>query len=236
MRANTSLISHILGSHPQINGYYEMHQHYCNNDDLIKQTQRLTANKETNKKNQAHRYLFDKILHNKYQFLLTPLQQAKPSKKIMIFISTRPAAQTIKSIMYLFANKKSQHVYAQADQAVQYYIERLNYLSQFCQQNKQQYYYYDADLIRTNTDKSLRRIEYWLSLTIPLKENYQLFSLTGQAKIGDSSENMKTGQIIQKQRNYDDIILPSHLLQRAEDISQHYRQHMINHAMDTLIF
>ena len=25
MRANTSLISHILGSHPQISGYYEMH-------------------------------------------------------------------------------------------------------------------------------------------------------------------------------------------------------------------
>jgi len=37
MRAFTSLAGHILGSHPQINGYYEMHLSYQHAAALDKQ-------------------------------------------------------------------------------------------------------------------------------------------------------------------------------------------------------
>ena len=37
MRAYSSLIGHILGSHPHINGYYEMHLSYSGMADLDEQ-------------------------------------------------------------------------------------------------------------------------------------------------------------------------------------------------------
>jgi len=37
MRANTSLFGHILGSSPEINGYYEMHISYYSWKSLIRQ-------------------------------------------------------------------------------------------------------------------------------------------------------------------------------------------------------
>ncbi|MBM4190547.1 MAG: hypothetical protein FJ210_07540, partial [Betaproteobacteria bacterium] len=37
MRAFTSLAGHILGSHPQINGYYEMHISYADAAALDRQ-------------------------------------------------------------------------------------------------------------------------------------------------------------------------------------------------------
>ena len=37
MRAYTSLVGHILGSHPEIDGYYEMHRSYVLADDLDRQ-------------------------------------------------------------------------------------------------------------------------------------------------------------------------------------------------------
>ena len=61
MRANTSLMGHILGSHKQIYGYYEMHLSYRTENDLIKQKE-LYATKDVIKS--SSRYLFDKILHN----------------------------------------------------------------------------------------------------------------------------------------------------------------------------
>ncbi|QQZ27263.1 hypothetical protein HMY34_16720 [Thiothrix subterranea] len=37
MRAYSSLLGHIIGSQPRINGYYEMHQSYLSDADLAQQ-------------------------------------------------------------------------------------------------------------------------------------------------------------------------------------------------------
>ena len=117
MRANTSLMSHILGSHPQISGYYEMHLSYLTENDLIKQEQLLIDKQESNKafKNSRH-FLFDKILHNDYELILENLVPEQiPTlgySKFRILISIRPPEQTIKSIVNLFRHKKTEHPYA----------------------------------------------------------------------------------------------------------------------------
>ena len=63
MRAYSSLIGHILGSHPHINGYYEMHLSYTSASDLDQQL-RLYMQTETPEPGSI--YLFDKPLHNDY--------------------------------------------------------------------------------------------------------------------------------------------------------------------------
>jgi hypothetical protein len=63
MRAFTSLAGHILGSHPQINGYYEMHISY---DDASALDRQLEVFRRGDVPKADSRYLFDKLLHNDY--------------------------------------------------------------------------------------------------------------------------------------------------------------------------
>ncbi len=231
MRANTSLISHILGSHNEISGYYEMHLSYVTENDLLKQ-EKVFSDKEAGHDiiTSSTKYLFDKLLHNDYDLVLENLS----SKKIKILVSIRPAEQTLKSIINLFRNKNNGHPYADPEQVVHYYIERITALAKFCTHYRDKYYYYDADLIRTKPQETLARIKNWLSLKTPLTDQYHIFSLTGQAGAGDSSDNMKKGRIIQSRTNYKDIKIPSHLLQKAITETRKHKQLIVTHAIDSI--
>ena len=238
MRANSSLISHILGSHPQISGYYEMHQSYLSENDLLIQKERYLS--RDNIKNGTV-YLFDKLLHNKYQLKLEALGLESPGLEklelntIKILVAIRPPEQSIKSIINLFRKKKSAHPYADPKLAIEYYNNRILQLAQFCEHYKNCYYYYDADFIRTEPQKSLLTIQHWLSLQSPLNEQYQIFSQTGLARAGDSSDNMKKGTIIKKQSNYDAIEIPSTILSTIIKNTAKYRQAIINNAKESLV-
>jgi len=224
MRANTSLIGHILGSHPQINGYYEMHQNYLSEDDLLLQKQHYLLN-DSIKKNSC--YFFDKLLHNKYQLIL----QFLDIKNVTVFVSIRSPEQSIKSIVHLFSCKKIQHPYSIPELAIEYYRQRIAELVAFCERYKGKYYYYDADLIRNKPEKLLAAMQDWLSLNYPLKEQYQLFSQTGRMGAGDSSDNMKTGIIIKQQYHYNAIIIPINLLTQVIQETEQQRLFIINHAI-----
>ncbi len=224
MRANTSLMGHILGSHPNINGYYEMHQSYLSADDLLVQKQRYLLN-DSIKENSY--YFFDKLLHNHYQLALQNLDL----KQVLVFVSIRSPEQSIKSIIHLFRHKKTQHAYATPELAINYYHHRITKLVTFCEQYKDKYYYYDADFIRNQPKKLLPAMQDWLKLNSPLKEQYQLFSQTGRMGAGDSSDNMKAGAIIKQQNNYKDIIVPMDLLNRVIKKTEQQRLFIIKHAI-----
>ena len=98
MRAYTSLVGHLLGSHPEIDGYYEMHQSYASAEDLARQAQRYA---EQHSLKPGSRYLFDKLLHNDYTLAL---EQLDPDRTIVL-MALRPPEPTLKSIVSLFARK-----------------------------------------------------------------------------------------------------------------------------------
>lgn len=227
MRANTSLMSHILGSHPQISGYYEMHLSYRTKSDLLKQ-QDLYSSKDVIKS--SSQYLFDKLLHNDYELLLEELDLTK----IKLLVSIRQPEQSIKSIINLFQNKETEHSYAHPEAAIKYYRDRIMSLAKFCELYKGCYYYYDADLIRSKPKECLAQLQNWLSLESPLTEQYQMFSQTGKAGAGDSSANMTKGKIIQQQTNYEALEIPSDLLSKVQKESAQHRQLMIENALESL--
>ena len=121
MRAFTSLAGHILGSHPRINGYFEMHISHDDASALDKQLEVLQQH-ETLKKN-SH-YLFDKLLHNDYRFNPGRLDLTD----IKILVSLMEPEQTIKSIVDLFEKKIPEDLYASPVEAANYYIERVEML------------------------------------------------------------------------------------------------------------
>ncbi len=234
MRANTSLISHLLGSHPQICGYYEMHQDYRSAKDLQQQQHILQSSSDCAEK-QPDAWLFDKILHNQYAFMLNNLSEAVPQRNIKILLAIRSPEQSIKSIVNLFRRKQNSHKYGEVSGAARYYLQRVAQLHNFCLNNKAAYYYFDADLIRSTPEETLKRLQNWLELNSPLSDKYAIFSLTGKERAGDSSENMTQGKIITQQNNYADINIPDNLLKQINMETGNFRKQIIEHAIDSIM-
>ncbi len=227
MRAFTSLAGHILGSHPAINGYFEMHISYDDATALDKQLDVLQAS-ETIKDN-SH-YLFDKLLHNDYQLKHEQLVRTD----IKILVSLLEPEQTIKSIVDLFTQKQTQELYASPVEATNYYIERVETLAEFCKSVNQRYYYYDAELFQAAPDRLLARLSSWLELDTPLSERYQIFSQTGNARKGDSSKRIQSGKIDKTKTDYSHISVPQDEMRRALRVYRDCRQTILENATDSI--
>jgi len=227
MRAYTSLVGHLLRSHPEIDGYYEMHQSYTSAEDLEDQAQRYA---EQHGLKPGGRYLFDKLLHNDYTLAL---EQLDPDRTIVL-MALRPPEPTLKSIVSLFARKPGHDPYADPAGAATYYIERLHALAAFGQQHPRRFYYFDAELIRSNTTRVLAALGQWLQLDSALTERYQSFARTGVAGAGDSSPAIAAGHVIHQKKNYPDVALDAESLQRAREAYQDCRRQLVARATAAL--
>ncbi|MBI1285032.1 MAG: hypothetical protein GC183_11925 [Thiobacillus sp.] len=225
MRAYTSLLGHILGSHPQIDGYYEMHRSYASGADLERQVRDYAAQEHPKP---GSRYLFDKLLHNDFT-----LDLALPGLgDAVTLVALRQPEPTLKSIVSLFAKKDIDDLYADPAGATTYYVERLHALAAFGRQQPQRYFYFDAERVHNDTRRLLDDLGRWLQLASPLTERYQLFSQTGTAGKGDSSPAIASGHIIRQQSRYPDITLDPALLQQATQAYRHCRQQLLAGAIN----
>ncbi len=223
MRAYSSLIGHILGSHARINGYYEMHQGYQSAQDLqrsIEQYRQHDAIKPDS------RFFFDKLLHNDYPLDLN----LPPLKHATVLLALRPPEASIKSIIKLFRQKPQKHRYAEAAQAARYYRQRLAFLDAFSQQYAGRFYYFDAELIQSDSHNLLQTLTDWLQLDTPLQAQYQTFARSGQARAGDSSDAIRSGRIMPPTNPHDDIVLTPTLLQSAQQDYANVRNRLISHS------
>jgi len=226
MRAFTSLAGHILGSHPQINGYYEMHISY---EDVSALDRQLDVFLKSDALKENSRYLFDKLLHNDY--LLIPEQLGLTNIKILI--SLLEPEHTIKSIVHLFAQKEIEDLYASPVEAANYYIARVKTLADFSRTANQPYYYFDAEMLQRAPEKLLPKLSDWLELDSPLSERYQIFNQTGKAGKGDSSRRIHRGSIDKTRIDYSHIAIPQDALRAAQQAYQECRRQLIGNAADS---
>jgi hypothetical protein len=227
MRAFTSLAGHILGSHPQINGYYEMHISY---EDASALDRQLDVFLEGDALKENSRYLFDKLLHNDYS--LKPEQIGLANIKILI--SLLEPEQTIKSIVDLFAQKEIADPYASPIEAANYYIARIQAIADFSRTADRPYYYFDAELFQHAPETLLPKLSDWLELDTPLSERYQIFSHTGKPRKGDSSERIHSGTIDRTPVDYSHVAIPEEVLDAAREVYRECRRQIIGNAADSL--
>ncbi len=228
MRALTSLAGHLLGSHPQINGYYEMHLGY---EDATALDRQLEAYLEHDTLKEDSRYLFDKLLHNDY--VLRPEQLGQTD--IHILISLREPDHTIKSIVGLFAQRAEEtSPYASPVEAGNYYIARLEALAAFSRTAARPYHYFDAELLQRAPERLLPRLSAWLALDSPLSPHYRTFSQTGKPRKGDSSERIHSGVIHGTPSDYAHIAVPEAVLRRAREVYRECRREIVGRAADAL--
>lgn len=187
MRAHTSLMGHILGSHPQVEGYYEMHIGYFSWKSRYRQ--KLLHFSEHQPKSTAT-MMFDKILHNEHKLKTRALKQ---DDKLLVMIR-RPDASVF-SIRKLFADDSKGRY--QSEQAIfDYYSERLTYLAKFAKRHARQYYFLPSEHLLSQPNIALGQLSDFLELSTPLKPQYQTFRKTGADGAGDNSAAMMTGQIL----------------------------------------
>lgn len=227
MRAYTSLAGHILGSHPQINGYYEMHLGY---EDAAALDRQLEAFRHDEVPKPGSRYLFDKLLHNDY--VLTPGRLGGAELKVLIALAE--PAHTIRSIVHLFRQKPDPDLYASPVVAARYYVERVRALDAFCQTSDGPYFYFDAELLQRAPEQLLSRLTDWLALDSPLSERYEVFGQTGKARRGDTSARVRSGSIDQTRTDYSDVVIPEEALSLAQAVYRECRARIIARAAESV--
>ena len=226
MRAYTSLLGHILGSHPQINGYYEMHLSY---EDASAVERQWTMYQASDDLKPGSRYLFDKLLHNDYAL---NYDDALPAGSRILISIRRPLA-SIRSIVDLFAKKEAGELYADPVEAARYYLERLEWLTAFACDNPGRYFYFDAEALIHRADALLLKLTQWLELDTPLEREYRLFSQTGQARKGDCSAKLRSGVIDGTETVYPEVAIPEDLMSEVNQVYEAASRVLLRHAIDS---
>lgn len=220
MRANTSLLGHLLGSNPQIEGYYELHMGYYSWKSFLRQ--KILYFSEHRRKPGAA-FLFDKVLHDDHAINMNLFKDEK------VMFSLRRPASTIKSIISLYRKVDPGHEYSTVDGATNYYLTRLAAMRQLANQAAGDFLYLDSDSLRLDTRATLKTIGEYLGLESTLDEHYDVQPLTGQVRVGDSSDSIGLGWVEKKQHDYSDIYLPEEMHQAALSRYWETRQFFLRH-------
>lgn len=186
MRANTSVLGHILGSNPAIEGYYEMQRSYTRRVDFRLQKLFFYARHEPKP---GAVYMFDKILHDKYR-----LADALLGADDRIVIMIRKPGPTISSIARLFGAKPG-HKFSTFGGAESYYAARLASLRRQAELLEGRFLLLQSEDLLERPEASLERLTAFLSLRVPLSAQYEVFPNTGVPGAGDTSALIRAGRI-----------------------------------------
>jgi hypothetical protein len=182
MRSGSSLLVHILNSHPKIIGYGETHNRYCNEASfgetafkIYRLFKKLPIDEE---------YILDKIVQSHY------VKDVNLFNKVKTIFLIRSPLQALPSIHKLNPYKYTPSV------TFDYYAERMeNIQKTTLNLDPELWTYVTYNELINNQDKPFRRIEKLLKLDAKLSGKYETMWSTGVRHIGDGSQQIQKGRI-----------------------------------------
>lgn len=225
MRANTSLLGHIIGSHPDVSGYYEQHVGYSGARSLFRG--RLLFHKR-NPTARVTPIYFDKVLHNHHE--IGPRVLARSD--VCAIFALRAPEEAIRSLVALYSRVDPDHQWGTAEGAAAYYQERLIRIKELWHQAGRGSFrlYMDAEALVANTEVVLNAFSERLELVPRLQSRYETFALTGKRGYGDSSSAIEKGHVAASGKTYEGIQVPASLLHEARDTYHDVRGALIGGA------
>lgn len=212
MRSFSSVLCHILGSHPEISGYAEAHLSYFGRLDLqrlARKVQQVTGNP------MLGRYVLDKILHNHRE--IAPAVLERPEMKVLFLL--RNPEDTFRSILNLSHIRGSRGKFSDPPRVLEYYVKRLQQLDGYCAQLNGNAFFLESERLISDTEPVLADLSRWLELREPLKADYRTFRFTGAPGYGDPSATILAGTVVrnddERHRHYIPIALPSELIEQG---------------------
>ena len=122
MRSYSSLLGHILGSNPEVNGYAELQLSYETELDFIRATLQVY---ETNGNHLQGHYIFDKVLHGHLTIGQVVLDRSRATG---IFVVREPA-DTLRSTIAMARRRKKPDWKGDIDKVAAYYERRTTQLA-----------------------------------------------------------------------------------------------------------
>ena len=191
-RSGSSLLGHILYSHPEVTGYGESHVDYASTTDLHRLIYR-TATVLDDFDPMDYTYIVDKIVWD-YPIADSILQ----NQQIKFIFLLRDPAATYTSIVHSFSGDESP---TGAEQWISsYYQKRLGCLKTLAMQinepNRCLTLRYE-DLLG-DTDPTLASLQTFLDTQTPFSDSYTVAKHTARLKYGDNSSAIRAGKILRK--------------------------------------
>lgn len=206
MRAGSSLLTHILCTHPDIVGYGETQNEYCAPSDFGATAAKVYRKTRSILDDEV--YVLDKVLHERLIVRQTVLEH--PAVRI-VFILRRPE-DALSSLL------QSLDFIREPSQASDHYGAQLKWMRDVARcVDPERWTYTTYAQITQETATTFRRLERCLGLSTPLSERYETTRHTGKAGIGDSGPYIGAGRIKQDiERSMDERVRPYLDRARAE--------------------
>lgn len=217
MRSGSTLLVHILCSHPDIGGYGERHQAYNGPHDLL----RLVFYTAVRKKRfdvTRQRYVLDKMVFN------YPIADRLLRRDNLFFIFLlRDPARSYDSAARLGNLSAPHRCYQDPAFWADYYRDRLQFMQQIAERvddPRRCLTLCNRDLIH-RTPHVLGRLQDFLQTETPFSEQYDVEDYTGVLQFGDPSKAIRTGRIVRRDEPAPAFTLPPGL---AQEISRTQQQ------------
>jgi hypothetical protein len=188
MRSYSSVLSHVLGSHSQINGYCETHTKYRTYFDLWKLRRRVR--KLTGEPLRGE-YVLDKVLHD-YPLARSILRSSNTRAIVLV----RRPRETVRSIIEMGITHSPIAWHRDFDLVARYYETRLAGLLRLSEALRGRVVFLEAEALITHTRPVLERLGVFLELQSPLEAEYRRFAHTGEPGFGDPSNAIAAGRIV----------------------------------------
>lgn len=198
MRSYSSLLGHLLGSHPQIAGYTETHHSYRSELDLVELALKIY---HTNGRHLKGEILFDKVLHGKYEFSDSMLRRKDVD---LLFVIREPVA-TVRSTVAMARRKSNPDWKGDPAKVAKYYENRVSQLVDLAGRPHRRSAFLLADDLMTRTDGVLSNLGKFLDLATPLQSTYETFEFTGKHTYGDPGKHISAGSIVTERDQHGDI-------------------------------
>jgi hypothetical protein len=210
MRSYSSVLSHILGSHAQIDGYCETHIKYRTRFDLWRLRRRVP--KLTGEPLRGD-YVLDKVLHD-YPIAASILNSGRTRGIVLV---RRPGA-AVRSIIEMGLTHSPVAWHRDFEQVARYYETRLAGLLRLTEALRGRVVFVQAEVLLFDTREVLDQLGAFLELRSPLQAQYRRFAHTGQLGFGDPSEAISAGRIAATPRERRTTVsLPRPLIARLQN-------------------
>lgn len=217
MRSGSSMLTHVLWSHPEIVGIGELHRQYADRKTLNDLT--IWMQWYNRRKLKQARFVLDKLLHER----LLPKPQLLRDLNIRCIFLTREPVSSIKSMAMRL---KTLRFYQRPDLSAEYYDNRLRQLMEYADiiEHDQGVFLDYTDLVE-RTDASLALLSEWLGLKQPLSPHYENDPKAKPWSRSDSSEHIDKGVIYKAATEYD-VELPPEMIERSRSVYDAATEHL----------
>lgn len=186
MRSGSTLLTHILLSHPDILGCGERNAVYSSSRDL--ERLKLDARYRRREYLRRYRYVADQVNHTRF---LTNQEVLNDPRVRKIFLVRAPEPSLASMVDVLG------HYYGTTlEEAASYYAERLAALADHAEQlrDPETALFLTYDDLVGRTQDTLGALADFLGLAEPLSERYRRFDFTGRR--GDPAEHIHAGRVL----------------------------------------